>query len=212
VRRRPASLVLALVAAVLAVGLVAAGGLLIVHGRTGIGRAVVVAASASAPAAAPTAARSAAGSSPVRVITGGGGSGHAAARGADPVADPGAQVLALVNTERVRAGCTPLTADARLDAAAQTHSADMATRHYFDHESPDGDDPGQRITTAGYAWASYGENIATGYRDAGAVMQAWMRSPGHRRNILDCGFRNLGVAVAWGDRGGYWTQDFASPR
>ena len=126
--------------------------------------------------------------------------------------DPPAQVLALVNQERARAGCPAVTPDARLAAAARAHSADMAQRRYFDHTAPDGTDPGQRITAAGYAWSAYGENIAAGYPDAVSVMRGWMNSPGHRENILNCRFSNLGVGLyRTPDRGGYWTQDFAAP-
>ena len=126
--------------------------------------------------------------------------------------DPAAQVLALVNQERARAGCPAVTPDTRLAAAAQAHSADMAQRRYFDHTAPDGTDPGQRITAAGYAWSAYGENIAAGYPDAVSVMRGWMNSPGHRENILNCRFGNLGVGLyLTPDHGGYWTQDFAAP-
>jgi uncharacterized protein YkwD len=132
-------------------------------------------------------------------------------RSAAPPA-PEAQVLALVNVERARAGCAPVTPDARLATAAHAHSADMAGRNYFAHTDPDGYDPGRRITAAGYRWSTYGENIASGFRDPDSVMTGWMNSPGHRRNILDCRFRNLGVGLAYDGRHyPYWTQDFGSP-
>lgn len=126
---------------------------------------------------------------------------------------PQARVLVLVNQQRARAGCRALTADARLAAVARAHSADMATRGYFDHVTPEGVDPGTRITRAGYAWSAYGENIAMGQPDAAAVMDAWMNSSGHRANILNCAFRDLGVGLAY-DAGHrpYWTQDFGTPR
>jgi uncharacterized protein YkwD len=130
-----------------------------------------------------------------------------------PGADPISQVVALVNRERAAAGCKPVSVDPRLTVTAYRHSADMARRAYFSHVDPDGADPGQRITSSGYRWARYGENIAAGYSDPGAVMVGWMHSPGHRANILNCGFRDIGVGAAYdGAHKGYWTQDFGSPR
>jgi uncharacterized protein YkwD len=121
--------------------------------------------------------------------------------------------VTLVNRERDKAGCRPLTADARLTSAAQQHSTDMARQDYFSHEDPAGEDPGRRITDAGYRWSVYGENIAAGYPDAASVMDGWMHSPGHRANILNCAFRNIGVGVAVdGAHKKYWTQDFGTPR
>ncbi|WP_157407741.1 CAP domain-containing protein [Actinomadura atramentaria] len=125
---------------------------------------------------------------------------------------PAAQVLALVNAERARHGCRPVTADARLRRAAQAFSADMAARNFFDHTSPDGSTPGDRITAAGYRWSTYGENIAAGQRTPADVMNAWMNSPGHRANILNCAFTGLGVGLATAGGTPRWTQDFAAPR
>ncbi len=124
-----------------------------------------------------------------------------------------AQVLSLVNQQRAANGCAAVTADSRLANAARAHSADMAARGYFDHTTPDGVQFSARITAAGYAWSSAGENIAMGQPDPASVMNAWMNSAGHRANILNCGYKNLGVGLAYNSRGTpYWTQDFASPR
>ncbi|EST18805.1 sigma-70 family RNA polymerase sigma factor [Streptomyces roseochromogenus] len=120
------------------------------------------------------------------------------------------QVVALVNKERSAAGCGPLTENPQLQKAAQGHSDDMAARHFFDHTNPDGADPGQRITAAGYQWSTYGENIAQGQQTAAAVMESWMNSPGHRANILNCSFKDIGVGVHKGDGGPWWTQDFGA--
>ncbi|MGW1810438.1 sigma-70 family RNA polymerase sigma factor [Streptomyces sp. NPDC002078] len=120
------------------------------------------------------------------------------------------EVVALVNKERAGVGCGPLTEDPQLQQAAQGHSDDMATRHFFDHTNPDGVDPGQRITAAGYHWATYGENIAQGQQTAAAVMESWMNSPGHRANILNCSFKDIGVGVHKGAGGPWWTQDFGA--
>ncbi|KOV64065.1 sigma-70 family RNA polymerase sigma factor [Streptomyces sp. MMG1121] len=120
------------------------------------------------------------------------------------------QVIALVNQQRATAGCGPVSENADLDKAAQGHSDDMAARGYFDHVSPDGTDPGQRITAAGYRWSTYGENIAEGQPTPQAVMDAWMNSPGHRANILNCAFKEIGVGVNKGSGGPLWTQDFGA--
>lgn len=121
-----------------------------------------------------------------------------------------AQVVELVNKERATAGCGPLTEDAQLEKAAQAHSDDMAARNFFEHTNPDGADPGQRITAAGYRWSTYGENIAQGQQTPQAVMESWMNSPGHRANILNCSFKNIGVGVHKGSGGPWWTQDFGA--
>ncbi|MQY36773.1 hypothetical protein SRB17_47750 [Streptomyces sp. RB17] len=125
-------------------------------------------------------------------------------------ADDVGQVVALVNKERAGAGCGPLTEDPQLEKAAQSHSDDMAARQFFDHTNPDGADPGQRITAAGYRWSTYGENIARGQQTAAAVMESWMNSPGHRANILNCSFKDVGVGVHKGAGGPWWTQDFGA--
>ncbi|MEU3606841.1 CAP domain-containing protein [Streptomyces sp. NPDC035033] len=119
------------------------------------------------------------------------------------------QVIALVNAERAKAGCGPLTANATLTRAAQGHSDDMAARDFFDHTDPDGDGPGERVTAAGYPWSTYGENIAMGQTTPEQVMDAWMNSPGHRANILNCSFEEIGVGIHT-DGGPYWTQVFGA--
>jgi uncharacterized protein YkwD len=119
------------------------------------------------------------------------------------------QVVALVNIERARAGCDPVSADAALQSAAQGHSDDMAARDYFSHTSPAGSTFADRIRAAGYRGGSIAENIAAGQRSAKAVMDAWMASPGHRANILNCTYRDIGVGYATGGSyGTYWTQTF----
>jgi uncharacterized protein YkwD len=124
-----------------------------------------------------------------------------------------AEVVQIVNTERAKAGCAALTVDDRLTAAARGHSADMAARGYFSHTTPEGVEFSTRITSAGYRWSGAGENIAKGQRTPADVMTSWMNSAGHKANILNCGFKNIGVGVAADAQGSLvWTQDFASPR
>jgi uncharacterized protein YkwD len=87
----------------------------------------------------------------------------------------------------------------------------MAARAYFSHTSPDGRTFGQRIRAAGWAGGALAENIAAGQSDAVAVMKDWMGSAGHRANILNCTYRNIGVGYATGGRyGTYWTQAFGA--
>ncbi|MEU7551449.1 sigma-70 family RNA polymerase sigma factor [Streptomyces sp. NPDC044571] len=120
------------------------------------------------------------------------------------------QVIALVNEERAAAGCGPLKEDSQLRSAAQGHSDDMANRDFFSHTNPDGADPGKRTTVAGYRWSTYGENIAKGQQTAASVMDAWMKSPGHRANILNCSFKDIGVGMHQGPGGPWWTQNFGA--
>jgi uncharacterized protein YkwD len=126
-------------------------------------------------------------------------------------AAPGAegQVLALANAERAAAGCAPLVADSALAAVARAHSADMRDRDFFAHTNPDGVDPFARARAAGIDYAR-AENIAQGQPDAAAVMAAWMGSAGHRENILNCDLSTLGVGVATGSGGPWWTQLFGT--
>ncbi|WP_255362514.1 CAP domain-containing protein [Blastococcus aurantiacus] len=121
--------------------------------------------------------------------------------------DRAGQVLALVNQARASAGCRPLAADARLAAVAAAHSADMRDRGFFDHVNLAGQSPFDRAGAAGVS--ARAENIARGQRDPAAVMDSWMNSPGHRANILDCGLTRLGVGIADGGGGPWWTQLFA---
>lgn len=122
------------------------------------------------------------------------------------------QATALINAQRARAGCGPLRIDPRLHTAAQRHSADMAARQYYDHDAPDGTGPDERITAAGYAWSSWGENLDRGRRTASAVVGDWMGDPMHRDNLLDCKFTAVGIGVVEGAGGPWWTQDLAGPR
>jgi uncharacterized protein YkwD len=122
-----------------------------------------------------------------------------------------AEVLTLVNKERAAAGCGPLTSNSILVSVARAHSTDMAVHRYFDHNSQDGRSPFDRMRAAGYQGRLMGENIAAGQPTPTAVMDAWMHSPGHRANILNCGFKAVGIGVA--TLAGspyriYWTQDF----
>ncbi|WP_073950225.1 CAP domain-containing protein [Streptomyces kebangsaanensis] len=118
-----------------------------------------------------------------------------------------AEVLRLVNEERARAGCTPVAASSALTGLAEDFSKAMAEGDFFDHTDPSGASPWDRAAKAGITNLG-GENIARGQADAAAVMEAWMNSPGHRANILNCDFKTLGVGVHFGAGGPWWTQNF----
>ncbi|MCX5400013.1 CAP domain-containing protein [Streptomyces sp. NBC_00102] len=127
----------------------------------------------------------------------------------EPAPDTSAQtaVLTLVNQERSKVGCSPVTLSSSLTSLAQNFSQDMAARDFFDHTDPDGDTPWDRAAAAGITNLG-GENIARGQADAQAVMDSWMNSEGHRANILNCDYTTLGVGVYIADGGPWWTQDF----
>lgn len=115
--------------------------------------------------------------------------------------------LAAVNAERRRAGRAPLSLSSELSRVAQAHACDMAQRGYFSHTSPDGRSMADRTNRAGLPrLCAMGENIARGQRDVPSVMAGWMRSSGHRRNILDRDFTLVGFGRADGPN---WVQVFA---
>jgi len=123
------------------------------------------------------------------------------------------QVFDLTQAERRDAGRAELTWNDQLAQAAQAHADDMSRRDYFAHESPEGGTVGDRTTQAGYDWAWIGENIAAGQTSAEQVMQEWMGSPGHKKNILFNEFTEMGVAVSANGAGRlYWVQVFGKPR
>ena len=144
---------------------------------------------------------------PTTDATGGAGGSGAGTANAE---DLEAEVVRLTNVERASAGCADLRTDTTLAGAARAHSADMANTGKFSHDGADGSDPGARMRQAGYdPGAGWAENIARGQASAASVMAAWMASPGHRANILNCDFKAIGVGAARSARGQlFWTQDF----
>ncbi|MFD3873222.1 CAP domain-containing protein [Streptomyces sp. NPDC058623] len=142
----------------------------------------------------------------------GGTSAGSGGSGGSTSGDSESAVLALVNKERATAGCGPLTANAKLNSAARAYSDTMARSGVMSHTGPDGSTMTTRVEAAGYAWSRLGENIARGQADAAAVMSAWMNSSGHRANILNCAFREIGIGVHKGDGGPWWTQNFGAPK
>ncbi len=99
-----------------------------------------------------------------------------------------------------------------LATAAYLQSEDMAFNNFFSHTGSDGSSAGQRISRQGYPWSMYGENIAVGYPTVSSVIQGWLGSEGHCRNIMDPDFTEIGAGYAVGAYGGnpsarYWTLD-----
>ncbi|GAA0920493.1 CAP domain-containing protein [Pseudonocardia zijingensis] len=136
------------------------------------------------------------------------GGATAAAPAADASASAGSRatdVIARTNAIRAEAGCDPVRADQQLGAVAQKHATEMARHRYLEHENRSGTTSGERIRSAGYDEAT-GENLAHGYPTAAEVMDVWMASAGHRRNIEDCEFTHVGIGYA--PDGHYWVQDF----
>ena len=120
------------------------------------------------------------------------------------------QVVKLSNQARVKAGCKSLRVNANLLWAARGHSKYMAQTGRFSHIGTGGSTFVSRAKAAGYT-AARSENIAYGYRSAAEVVNAWMKSPGHRRNLLDCGAKTFAVGVVYAANGNpYYTQDFGS--
>ena len=124
-----------------------------------------------------------------------------------------AQVLQLTNNERAKAGCGPLRTNSALTRAADAHASDMVDNHYFAHDSQDGRSPFDRMKAAGFTGGAMAENIAVGYQTAAAVVDGWMNSEGHRKNILNCTYTMIGIGYdsgqvkpEWGN--GSWVQDF----
>ncbi|MFI7203537.1 CAP domain-containing protein [Micromonospora aurantiaca (nom. illeg.)] len=120
------------------------------------------------------------------------------------------KVVTIVNQERAKAGCKALTVNAKLNLAAQRHSQDQADHKKMDHTGSDGSQPWDRVKAAGYSYRMVGENVAWNYQTPAAVMEGWMNSEGHRKNILNCSYTQIGVGVARSN-GPYWTQVFATP-
>ncbi|GIE68082.1 CAP domain-containing protein [Actinoplanes palleronii] len=119
-----------------------------------------------------------------------------------------ADIVRLTNVERSSHGCPALTGNAALTQAARGHSTWMGTTGAFSHTGRSGSNFVARAKTAGYAKPS-AENIAWGYRSATEVVSAWMRSPGHRANILNCKSTTVGVGAVYAANGApYYTQDF----
>jgi uncharacterized YkwD family protein/spore coat assembly protein SafA len=119
------------------------------------------------------------------------------------------QVLHLVNEERKKIGLRPLEMDWELQRVARTKSQDMAQKGYFSHQSPTYGSPFAMMKQFGISYKMAGENIASGQRTPQEVMASWMKSPGHRANILKPEYTHIGVGYFRGGSYGHmWTQMF----
>ncbi len=108
----------------------------------------------------------------------------------------------------------PVSWNGVLAGTANAHSADMATADYFSHYTPSGRSPFERMRAAGYSYRAAGENIAAGrsLSDPAAVVQAWLKSPGHCKVIMNGKYKELGIGrvEGAGKWGVYWTQNFGT--
>jgi len=121
-------------------------------------------------------------------------------------------VIDATNVERKDKKLVALTMSPKLMAAARAHAAAMAKQDMLAHEL-DGDNADKRVATAGYKYSHLGENIAWNQKTAKDALAAWMDSEGHRKNILNDEFTEIGVAAVANDKGElYWCQVFGKPR
>ena len=116
------------------------------------------------------------------------------------------KVADLVNEIRVENGISPLTLNAELSNVARIKSQDMKDNQYFSHTSPTYGSPFDMMKSFGITYKTAGENIARGQQTPEAVVDAWMNSDGHRANILNASFTEIGVGYV--ADGNYWTQMF----
>ncbi|MBR7070962.1 MAG: sporulation protein [Clostridia bacterium] len=115
-------------------------------------------------------------------------------------------VVDLVNDIRQQHGLAALKLNVELSAVARTKSADMSAKKYFSHTSPTYGSPFDMMKSFGISYRTAGENIAMGYASPQAVVDGWMNSDGHRANILNASFTQIGVGYV--ANGHYWTQMF----
>ena len=119
------------------------------------------------------------------------------------------EVLKLVNAERAKQGLKPLTLNTKLSNVATLKSQDMINKNYFSHTSPTYGSPFDMMKQFGITYRAAGENIAKGQKSPQQVMNSWMNSSGHRANILNSNYTELGVGIAKSSNGTiYWTQMF----
>lgn len=112
------------------------------------------------------------------------------------------QLLVLTNEKRQENGVAPLSLNDSLNQAASNKAADMFSKNYWAHNAPDGTTPWVFIKGAGYNYIYAGENLARGFNNASEVVNAWMASPEHKKNMLSANYQNVGFAVATGNLSG----------
>lgn len=125
------------------------------------------------------------------------------------VTEQAREVLKLVNQERAKQGLKALVFSPQLNNIATMKAKDMADNGYFDHTSPTYGSPFDMLKRFGVKYSAAGENIAAGQKDAAEVMNSWMNSSGHRANILNANYEQIGIGYVTGGRWGtYWVQLF----
>jgi uncharacterized protein YkwD len=112
-------------------------------------------------------------------------------------ADAVQSVLATINGVRAKAGCGPLKLNGALMATAEAHARNMAEDDFFGHRDRSGKGFPARVRAQGYPLSLAAENIAAGQKTPDAAVQAWLDSPGHRKNIMNCKFRETGIAMVY---------------
>ncbi len=122
------------------------------------------------------------------------------------------QVVDLVNKERAAAGLPALKVNTKLAAVAEKKAEDLRDNNYFDHQSPTYGSPFDMMKQFGISYTAAGENIAKGQKTPAEVMNGWMNSPGHRANILNSSYTEIGVGYVTDSNGTtYWVQHFIRP-
>lgn len=107
-------------------------------------------------------------------------------------------IMELTNSERREAALVQYKENPMLTAAAEEKAQDMATRSYFAHATPEGEKTWNLVRENGYAFSRVGENLAVKFSDPSRVVSMWLASPGHRANILNEKFVDIGVGIAEG--------------
>ncbi|NET34908.1 MAG: CAP domain-containing protein [Cyanothece sp. SIO1E1] len=121
------------------------------------------------------------------------------------------ELLRLTNIERRRVGLPPLRLSAQLNQVARLHAQDMVKNNFFSHVGSDGSRVSDRAKAIGYAFSYIGENLAAGNPSPAQTLRQWMNSPGHRANILNPDYREIGfgyVGNAATPYRHYWVQVF----
>lgn len=116
-----------------------------------------------------------------------------------------AAILEFTNRERGESGIHHLRLDSQLSQAAQQKAQDMFDRDYWAHITPTGEPPWKFISTTGYTYLYAGENLARDFSDSESVVQAWMKSPTHKENLLNSNYDDIGIAVVNGNLAGVET-------
>ncbi len=123
------------------------------------------------------------------------------------------KMIEIINLKRASGGkcgnklfspSRPLRWDSRLAQAALIHAKDIASREILSHMGRDGSGSGERISSTGYKWKAYAENIGEGYMTAEDMLMAWLNSEGHCKNVMNPAFKDVGAARIVNKGRTYW--------